>query len=127
MNIAQFLKNIEAEIVGGRVKAVIDGVHHFVADLVEGNPVLTAAGAAAKDELESRAPDVAKVVAAAPAAAAEVASIVADPAIAGVASGGLGGVAEAVAKPVAEKAAVDAVDAVLDGIASAATKKPAAK
>lgn len=125
MDIKAFFQHVEAEFVGGRVKAIIDGVHHFIADVVHGNPVLTAAGVAAKEELESRAPDVAKVVAAAPAAAAEVAAIVADPGAAAL-SDGIGGVVDAVAKPVAEKAAVDAVDSVLDSITKS-TKKPAAK
>lgn len=39
-----FLQHIEAELVGGRFKAIVDGVHTIVAKIVDGNPVLTQAG-----------------------------------------------------------------------------------
>lgn len=128
MNIAAFFKAVEAEVVGGRVKAVIDGVHHFIADLVDGNPVLTAAGVAAREALESQAPAIVSEITNAPAAVAEVSQILSDPAglAGGAAASGVGGVAEALAKPVAEKAAVEGVDAVLDAIAGKTTKKTAA-
>lgn len=118
MKIVELIEHFNAEIVGNRVKAIIDGVHHFIADLVDGNPVLTAAGIAAVDELKTKAPDVATVLEAAPKAAAEIAAVV--PTLTEAASGA--SVIDAVAKPVAEKVAVDAVDSILDGITKKATK-----
>lgn len=129
MKIVEFLEAVEAQIVGGRVKALIDGVHHFVAEMVEGSPVLTAAGQAAKEELETKAPAIVQEVTNAPAAVAEVVTLATDPTLlAGVATGGVGGVAQAVVKGAAEKAAVEGVDALLDGItAKVAPKSKAAK
>jgi hypothetical protein len=118
MKLVDLIERFNAEIVGSRVKAIIDGVHHFLAEIVDGNPVLTAAGQVAVEELKTQAPDVATVVAAAPKAVAEIAAVV--PTLTEAASGA--SVVEAVAKPVAEKAAVDAVDSILDGITKKATK-----
>jgi hypothetical protein len=129
MKIADFLQAVEAEVVGGRLKAVIDGVHHFVAELVDGNPILTAAGAAAKEELESKAPATLAVIANVAPALQEVQSIVSDPAaLAGAGAGDASGIVAAVVKGAAEKAAVQGVDALLDGItAKVAPKAKTAK
>lgn len=128
MKIADFFSHLEAEIVGGRVKALIDGVHHFIADIVNGNPVLTAAGQAAYEELKAKAPHTAAVAENAMGAIQEITQL--DPALvaaelAGTAApeASLSGLAAAVAKPVAEKAAVDAVDSILDGITATVAKK----
>lgn len=131
MKIVDFFAHLEAELVGNRVKAVIDGVHHFIAEIVDGNPVLNAAGQAAYAELKAKAPHAAAVAENAMGAIQEITQL--DPALvaaelAGTAApeASLAGIAAAVAKPVAEKAAVDAVDSILDGIGKSATKGKAA-
>lgn len=122
MNIAQFLQHIEAELVGGRLKAMIDGVHHFVADIVDGNPVLTAAGIAAKEELDSQAPAVSQVVKNLAPAADEIGAILSGGASADVA-GAAAPLVRGAIKGAAEKAAVEGVDALLDGISAKVAPK----
>lgn len=128
MKIIDLIKHFEAEIVGSRVKAIIDGTHHFIADLVDGNPILTAAGEAAVAELKTKAPHAAAIAENLGGAVQEITQL--DPALvaaelAGTAApdASLAGLATAVAKPVAEKAAVDAVDSILDGITATVAKK----
>jgi hypothetical protein len=121
-----FLKHIEAELVGSRFKAILDGVHTFVADIVDHNPILTAAGLAAKEELMAKLPATAEVVKNAVPAINEVTSVLADPAsvVGGAATGDpVADVAAAVVKPAAEKAAVDAVDAALDALTATVSKR----
>lgn len=62
MNIGQFFKFVEAQLVGGKIKAVWEGIHHVIAEIVEGSPQLTAVGQKLKDDIEAGIPDVAPAV-----------------------------------------------------------------
>lgn len=82
MNIKEFFEHVKAELVGGRVKAVVNGVHHVIADFVDGSPQLTAAGQKIKDDVEAAAP--AAVDAVEVAADAAITGAVKDPALGAV-------------------------------------------
>lgn len=128
MNIQSFFKAVEAEFVGGRIKAIIDGIHTFIAEHIDGNIVLTAAGAAAKAALETQAPAVVTEVENLIPAVEEVTAALSGGAAAGVAAGPLGALVGAQVQSVAEQAAVSAVDDLLSGITNVVVKKaPAAK
>lgn len=132
MNIAELIQHFEAQLVGGRLKAIINGVHTFIADIVDGNPILTAAGHEAVAALSTQDPHIVAVAENLPGAVEEVTHF--DPALVAAELSGtaapeasLAPVVAAVVKPVAEKAAVEGVDAVLDDVLSAATTKAKAK
>jgi len=114
MKLTDFFKRIEAELVGGKYKAVVDGAHHFVGETVDGQAVLTAVG----KEVLANLPDSAApiVAAAAPVVAAAVQGFPVVPAI------------EQAAAPVVTAAvtqvATDAVDALLASV-KPKTKKAA--
>lgn len=82
MNIKEFFEHVGAELVGGRVKAVVDGVHHIIADFVDGSPQLTAAGQKIKDDVEAAAPEAVDAVELA--ADAAITGVVKDPALGAV-------------------------------------------
>jgi len=107
MKLTDFFKRIEAELVGGKYKAVVDGAHHFVGETVDGQAVLTAVG----KEVLANLPD-----SAAPVVAAAVQGFPVVPAI------------EQAAAPVVTAAvtqvATDAVDALLASV-KPKTKKAA--
>lgn len=111
MNITEFFKHIEAELVGGRYKAVIDGVHKFVGETVDGQAVLNAAG---KEVLANLPGAAGAIAAAAPVVAAAAQGFPVVPAI------------EQAAAPLINDAltnlATDAVDALLSGVKSKAKK-----
>jgi hypothetical protein len=116
MKLTDFFEKIKAELVGGKYKAVVDGTHHFVAESVDGQAVLTAVGkevmANLPDEVASAAPVVAQVAVAAAGAA-----------MAGAPVGDAVAVALApVATAAATAIATDAVDAILQGVKPKAKK-----
>lgn len=115
MKLTDFLQHVNAELVGGKYKAVVDNAHHFVAETVDGQAVLTAVG----QQIMANLPDAAITAAqvAAPVVAAAVQGFPVMPAI------------EQAAAPIVTAAvtqvATDAVDAILQGVKPKA-KKPAA-
>lgn len=54
MKLSDFFQHINAEMVGGKIKALYKGVHHVVAELVDGTPALTQAGHDIKAEVEDQ-------------------------------------------------------------------------
>ncbi len=103
MNIAEFLNHVGAEKVGGMIKAVIDGVHHVVAQSVDGEPQLTDAGRQIKQSIEdgltqaeqtALAAEPAVMTAAKVAEGAAIEAAVKDPALATILTTGAGGITD---------------------------------
>jgi hypothetical protein len=82
MDIQAFFKAVKAEFVGGRVKAVVEGVHHWIAHYVDGNVVLTAVGHEILASLSAKAPHLVAQLENVPGAIGEIQGIVANPAAA---------------------------------------------
>lgn len=83
MKIAQFFKQVDAQLVGGKVKALYEGVHHIIAEMVDGSPQLTQAGENIKQGLELAASAAGPAVETA--ADIAIAGAVKDPALAAIA------------------------------------------
>lgn len=118
MNIEAFFAAVKAEFVGGRIKAVVNGVHHWIAEFVDGNIVLTTAGHEILAGLATTAPHLTEQLKDVPGAVKEIEAIAANPSslVAGGVVGALGAVdVEAVAKDTAASA-VDAAFAELDKV-----------
>lgn len=83
MRISEFFAHVKAEMAGGKIKAFYEGVHYILAEILDGNPQLTADGQKLKADIEAAAPVVDEAVK--QAADTAIAGAITDPAIAAVA------------------------------------------